>query len=358
MMVPVDENMKDSTKEVDPSDSKKNKSSKDAKYEAIRSLSDYYQTDKLPAARFLSALKKNEIGKLQEDDLRRCLEVLAEKDPDFSKTLDLLYRAVNVQSALTRQCVDFATQGCRQQLSAHYGIEIDIDRPAPAVFNEVLQGLKPALTGRKVDNYALNLLKAFGIWKSYSRNLDEIEATELLVNALIADRERRRGSISSTADILFRPATKMKAMTDILQVVKNGLTKITLAKKAESHERQEREKESRRSQTLQEKLAGAVEEIDKKTRKIGELEANLIRLEKDKASLEQRVEHNQAVSIHGKGELKGRSRVFLEKRLTPLLETALEFTELDPPRKGVILERLEMAKEEIRKEIEWLKSTD
>jgi len=356
-MVPEDEIIQQAETKDEPRDVKEKKEPA-YKLEAIRSLTDYYQSDKLPASRFLSALKKNRLGKLQDDDIQRCLEGLDDADSDFIKTLDLLYRAVGIQTPLARQCINFVSQACRQQLTVHNKIEIDLTKAANVIFDEVLRILKPELTGKKVDTRSFNLLKALGIWESHSRNLDEVEIIKLLTKELMPQKERGSGGLSSVADILFRPATKIKAMTDILQVAENGVAKATLARHSEIWERQQRKKESRRAQDLQEQLKRAIEEQHAKEREIGVLKTDLAHSEDERALLEQKIEYDQAVSIHGKGELRGRSRVFLEKKLTPLLETAYEFAELDPPRKSIIVERLEMARDEIRKEIEWLRSTD
>ncbi len=342
------------TEKKDETDDVKKKKEPAYKSEAIRTLTDYYQTDKLPASNFLRTLKKNKVGRLQDDDIQRCLEGLDDADPDFVKTLDLLYRAVGIQTPLAKQCISFASQACRQQLNVHNKIEIDLNKAANIIFDEVIRILKPELTGKKVSSRSFNLLKAFGILKRHSRNLDEVEIIELLTKELMSQEERGSDGLSSVADILFRPATKIKAMTDILQVAENGVAKAKLARQSEIRERQQREKEYGRAQDLQEKLNRAIEELHAKEREIGELKTSLAHSEDEKTSLEQKIEHAQAVSTHGKEELRGRSRVFLEKKLTPLLKTAQEFAELDPPRKNIIVERLEMAMEEIRREIEWL----
>ena len=327
--------------------------------EGIRSLSDYYNIDKLSASRFLNAAKNNKIGKLQEDDKYLCLESLDVKDPDFSKTLDLLFQAVRNQTPLAKQCIGYASQACKQQLREHYKIDIDIHKAANVIFDEVLQILKPELTNKKADARSLNLLKGLGIWKSYSRNLNDIELTEILMNELMKrNKTKSSGGISSVAEILLRPSTKIKAMTDMLQIAESSMSKAKLAIYSEGQERQQRENEHKRAQGLQAELIEANQKLQRKEAENLGLSANLERAENEKKTLEQQIKHEQAVSIHGKGELKGHSRVFLEKKLIPLLETALEFAELDPPRKNIIVERLEMASEEIKKEIEWLKSTD
>ena len=328
------------------------------KPEDLRSLGDYYQTKKLAAARFLSALKKNKITKLQEDDVQRCLDGLDDTDPELARTLDLLYRAASSQTPLARQCITFAAQACRQQLSRHYKIDLDLNKAANVVFAEIFHSLKPGLIGKKVDNRSLNLLKAVGIWKIHSRNLDEVEAVGFLAKELLSKKGSRNGGVPAVFEILFRPANKIKAMTELVRVAEKGLIKAQHAREAEIRERQQSDKQSKRAQDHLDQLEAARAELGRKEEEIAMLKTKLRMSVDEKASLEQTIEHQQAISAHGEGELRGRSRVFLEKKLSPLLETAHEFAELNPPRKNIIVERLDMAKEEIRREIEWLRSTD
>jgi len=204
----------------------------------------------------------------------------------------------------------------------------------------------------------VNLLKAVGIWKSHSRNLDEVETVGFLAKEFLSDKANRNGRIPTVFEILFRPANKIKSMIDMLQVSGHVLIKAQHAREAEIRERQQRDKETKRAQGYLDQLREAKAGLERKEEEIASLSAKLKASEDERASLEKRVEHQQAISAHREGELKGRARVFLEKKLSPLLETAYEFAELAPPRKSIIVERLEMAIEEIRREIEWLRSTD
>ncbi|QBQ53824.1 hypothetical protein [Nitrosococcus wardiae] len=328
------------------------------KSEDLRSLNDYYQIKKLSATRFLSALKKNKVAKLQENDVQHCLDGLDDKDPEFARTLDLLFYAARAQSPLARQCITFASQACRQQLSKHYQIDLDLNKSADVIFAEAFHGLKPGLTGKKVDNRSVNLLKAMGIWKIHSRNLDEIEAVGFLAKELLSKKANRNGGIPAIFEILFRPMNKIKAITDMLRIAEYGLIKAQHARELEMRERQQRDREFRRAQDYLDQLREARAELERKEGEIADLRAKLKASEDERAFLEKRIEHQKAISAHREGELRGHSRVFLEKKLSPLLETAHEFAELKLPRESIIVERLEMAREEIRREIEWLRSTD
>lgn len=337
---------------------KKNRKKPAVKSEDLRSMKDYYYLDKVPAARFLTALKKNKITKFQENDIQHCLDSLDEKDPEFAKTLELLFRAANAQWSLARQCVAFASRACTQQLSKHYQIELHLNKSANVVFAEVLHGLTPGLTEKTVDYRAVNLLKAVGLWESCSRSLDEVNAVGLLAEELLTTKAKGSRGIPPVFEVLFRPANKVKAMTDMLRVAEHSLIKAQHARESEIRERQHRNKEFRRAQDYLDQLKEARAELETKQEEVTALRATLTASENERASLEKKIGHQQAISAHKEGELKGRSRVFLEKKLIPLLETAHEFAELDPPRKSTIVERLEMAQDEIRGEIEWLRSTD
>lgn len=324
----------------------------------VKSLADYYRLSKLPAQRFLSAMKKNNIGKLRDDDVQFCLASLDRSDPEFGKTLDLLFRSANVRSSLAQQCVTFASRACRQQLSRHYQINLDLNKPANDLFVEVFHRLKPALTGKRTDDRSANLLKAVAIWESHSRNLDEVEAVGFLAKQLLSKRAHSDGEIPAAFQVLFKPATKIKTMGDMLRVAERTLLKAERARASEIQERDERERAFRRSQDYLNQIREANSKLGEKDDEIAGLRARLEASEDEKASLQKKMEHQKAISAHEEGDLKGRFRVFLERKLRPLLETAHEFAELDPPRKSIIVERLEIAEEEIRRETEWLKSTD
>lgn len=326
--------------------------------EDLRSLNDYYRIKKLPAARFLAALKKNKVAKFQDDDYQRCLDGLDEQDPEFARTLDLLFRAASASSPLAKQCIAFATQACSQQMVKHYRIAPDLNTSANAFFAEVFHGLKSGLIGSKTNRRSVNLLKAVGIWMSHSRNLDEVETIGFLAKELLSQKAKRSGGIPAAFEILLRPAIKIRVMSDMLRVAEHGLSKAQHARESEIKARQQRDRESSRAQDYFGQLSSARAELERKAEEIAALGTKLQASNEKRAALETRIEHQQAISVHGEGELRGRSRVFLENKLSPLLATAREFAELDPPRTGTIVERLEMAQEEIRNEIEWLRFTD
>ena len=306
--------------------------------EDIRSLADYYRIDKLTALKFLSTLKKNEVRELQDEDIDGCLKNLNDTDPDFIKTLDILYRTIDTKTPLERQCIDFVQRACRQNININFD-----GKDVNTVFDDAVRKLRPTLDDKKVDTLSFNLLKSLGILLCHRRNLDDEKATELLAKVLISENKRERS-------ILFRQDIKFKEFTNILQIAKKGITKAISAQEQMLREKQQRE-------NLRNQLNRAKEELQSKDREIEKLKADIANSESENRSLEQKIRDDQAISIHEKGELRGRSRVFLEKKLTPLLETAHEFSELEPPRKSIIIERLEMAMEEIRREIEWLKPT-
>ncbi|MEY3220587.1 MAG: hypothetical protein RIT27_1944 [Pseudomonadota bacterium] len=324
---------------------------------SLMSFVDYYQTKKLPAKRFLSFLKNNEIDVLQKQDIKLCLEQLDKNDPDFARTLEIFYCALNTQTKLGRQLVDFGSQACRQQLKAHCNVNIDLEQPANVIFEGILLVLKPKLCDKKPNTLLLNLLKLFGLYLNHTRNLNEFELISLLVAEFVPQNSGKDNQLSNSIDVLFKPSTSLKIIIDTLIVTNSSLSKVKLAKDSESCERQQRQKEQERVQVLQKQLDEAKSELSKKEQSILELLSNLEQSKIEKESLEKKIQDIQTVNTFKKNELEGRCRVFLDRKILPLLENALEATDLEPPRKNIITERLEMAKEQIMKEIKWL-STD
>jgi len=327
------------------------------KSEEVSSLIDYYQAKKLSAKNFLSLSKKNKTDALPEQDIKQCLEQLDKNDPDFSRTLKLLHQALSVRIKSGKPLVDFAFQACRQQLKVCYNLDLNLEQPANILFEQILQVLKPKLEAKKPDYLSLNLLKASGFWLNYAVNLGEFELVALLAKEFASQKSEKPNQTSNAIDILLRPDTNLRTMIDTLTVADSGLSKAKRAKDSEIREQQRRQKEYERAQALQKRLDEAKSELSKKEQRIVELLSNLEQSEVEKESLEKKIQDIQTVNTHRKSELKGHCRVFLDKKISPLLENALEATNLELPRKNIITERLEMAKEEIKREIKWL-STD
>ena len=95
---------------------------------------------------------------------------------------------------------------------------------------------------------------------------------------------------------------------------------------------------------------------DAKIEEISELTSKLADAEKEIAALTQKVKDENAYSMYENENIKDQSRVFLSGRLDPLLETAFECAQLNPPRQHIVLERIEIVREEIKREIERLQS--
>ena len=159
-------------------------------------------------------------------------------------------------------------------------------------------------------------------------------------------------------EILFRPAAKVKATKDMLILASLGATRAKEANDTAARERQTYLREHDRSEQLTRELQEKEALLSQKDVTISELHAQVLVLGEQIESLKKKIDNDSAVNRHDRSELMGRARVFLDRSILPLLATAREFAELDPPRKATIIEKLEMAAEKISKEIEWLRSSD
>jgi hypothetical protein len=59
-----------------------------------------------------------------------------------------------------------------------------------------------------------------------------------------------------------------------------------------------------------------------------------------------------------KQQLRSRSRAFIESKLMPVISSARDAAEMNPPRITAIIDRLDQIQEEILKESEWLASSE
>ncbi len=321
-------------------------------------VSAYYEGKRQSAVRFLADMKKRKMSRFDPDDLQECIRRLDDLDPDFSRTLDLLFRAVGMRSPIAIHCISFVFESMSEQLKSHYKVSVDVEKPANVLFSDVLSGVSHGIRSKPIDLKALNLLKALGIWAGSSRNLDELDVIESLASELVQRDQDSDVGVPPSLHILFKPSAKRKAMVDMLALVNQLLLRATYARKAEEAQRVQRLKENKRFSECMGLLGACKIELQRANERLDSLRDELATLRAENESLSRQVASQKALNSHGEGELRGRARVFLEKKLKPLLRDAHEFAELDPPRKSIIVERLEMAQEEIRKEITWLQSTD
>lgn len=322
----------------------------------IVGLGDYYANRKLTADRFLHELKKNRIEKFPSEDVGRVTGQLDEFDPVFSKTLDLLYRATAKRHPLTNDCVSFAAEAIRQQLSRHYALVLDLEVSAREVFLAAVSGLEKAVTAKRTDVRAFNLMRAAAIWLSVSRNIDLLDEVEILGAHLLRSK-LDHSALKVGMSILFRPAAKLKATRDMLVLASLGSTKAKEADDAAVRERQMYLREHGRADQLARDLEQKQMLLSERDATIAALQAQASELAEQIEALGKKIDSDLAVTKHDRAELAGRARVFLDRTILPLLTTAHEFAELDPPRKATIIEKLNMAMEKIKEEIRWLGSS-
>lgn len=322
----------------------------------IVGLGDYYANRKLTADRFLRELKKSRIEKFPTEDVGRVTGQLDELDPVFAKTLDLLYRATAKRHPLTNDCVGFTAEAIRQQLSRHYALTFDPEISAREVFTSVVAGLEKAVTAKRTDVRAFNLMRATAIWLSVSRNLDVLDEVEILGSHLLRGRPDH-ATPKAGMNILFRPAAKLKATRDMLILASLGSARAKEGNDAAARERQACLREHDRAEKLARNVGEKETLLRERDATIVELRGQASALADQIEALRKKIDNDLAVSRHDRSELVGRARVFLDRAILPLLATAHEFAELDPPRKATIIEKLNMAMEKIREEIRWLESS-
>ena len=316
-------------------------------------LADYYSDEGYSVRQFLKSLKKCGVTSFQKEDIDKTLSMLDDLDPNFSKSLDLLFKAKGKKTVLFKEIVNFVRRACKQQLEVHYTIT-DLDRlPAgnrlSAVVTKLLNEL-PLKTDKGKQSF--NLVKALAIGLSESRELDDNEITKILVDSLTKQNvTNTKAAIPRVLDILLKPTANFKSTTNVLHVANTGFTQARLAT-------DERNRESQKKLHVEQKLEDVQTELSNNYKTTKNLEEIIDTLAGENKLLTKQIEDNQAVSNHAASELKGRSKVLLEHKITDLLKQALEFSELDPPRTNVTIERIEMALTEIRRELSWLRSMD
>ena len=311
------------------------------------SLTEFLAADRASARRFVQLMSKRPT--LTEDDLAQSRGMIDAQPKKMGRVVELARAAANFvpqPGILLSWCEEIVR--ARDERLRNWAL--DPGQDAGAAFSELLSWAHPSIRG-KGDRakrqlaescvlVGLNLLIA-------RRGLSPLKALRSLASASQGHSERRGGAS------LERAATKQlmragaKLLFELARVAALSEREITAAEDARRTAISFADELRRKNEALEEvsdSLAAHVKMIDQaladRDRRIGELTAELDGT---------RTHANQDLRL-----LKARFRRQIGERLEGLLSDAWDALDTNPPHPDVTLERLEMAREVIRKELEWL----
>lgn len=320
---------------------------------AVVSEWDSFFTERRPVARvFVDQLRRGVFRVPSEQELTATARLIVERKTGFALLLALLQNVGQEQDSLSDSVVRLAELALRQDgtLAPPQGGDRG---PYVGLGKQLLMVTrKKRLTVRQ--RHICFTFIALGVRKGA---LEDGEVLELLrgVFPLARTREARRSGASaetaSPMEILVRglgSRADVRGLLDLAEVSRARISEVeerrTLAEEARA--RAEREKTS---------LAREVEMRERELERLdgvkAELELRIAQLDSLNADLRTEFRHRL-------DETRGRLRGLFGGELSRWLESAYEASTAEPPRTAVIRERLETAIAVIRREIEWLRTSE
>ncbi len=309
-------------------------------------LSEFLLADKVSARRFVRVLVKR--PQLADDDLARSHGILTEHPTRIGRVAELARAAtqsVPSPTVLLRWCEDVL----RAQDEALSEWARDTSQDARAALDDLLKWAYPQIRGKGNPSarqraeacllIGLHLLHA-------RRSLSPLDALRSVASATLAPRDKRRtGSPDRSAGKLIFHATA-KQLFELARVAELAGTEIALAEEAR-----------RSASSLVEKLRFEIETAegarDTLSAEVQDLNRELSIRKSRIAALEADLEGARTRAIQDTSKLKARFRRQGE-RLAGLLADAWDSIDADPPHPAVARERIEIAREAIQEESEWL----
>jgi hypothetical protein len=310
-------------------------------------LSEFLLADKVSARSFVQRLRK--APPLADDDLARSHEVISAQPTKIGRVLELARAAgqnVPQPGALLRWC----EQVLRSRDEALRQWALDPNQEARSAFTELLKWAYPKIqknADRATRQLAesclllgLNLLIA-------RRSLSAIDALRAVSVESARSRDGRRAVSSDREAMRLLVRASAKQLLELSNTVALCDGEIISAKDGR-----------RAALALIENLQGEKSELENNQQtlntKIDSLTLELAERENRIAGLTADVESTGTRALQDLRILKARFRRRIGEGLAGLIADAWDSIDTDPPHLNVARERLEIAREAIRKEMEWL----
>ncbi len=315
------------------------------------SLSEFLGANKVSSRRFIQHISKRPA--LTEDDLARAHALIDAQPAKMGRVVELARAAAGaVPQPGTLLC--WCEQVLRSRDDALHDWALDPDQVSEAAFRELLNWAYPLIRG-KGDRARRQLAEAcvlVGMNLLIARRaLAPLHALRQLASASGTHGDRRGTSLERTATKqLMRVGVKQ--LVDLARVAAlcdKEMTAVEDAHRAAvglaGNLRRDKETLENERDALTAKVQGLSRDLDQKESRIVELTADL--------------EGARVRALQDIDKLKARFRREIGERLGGLLADAWDAIDTDPPHPTVARERLEIARDAIRREIEWLnKSSD
>lgn len=317
------------------------------------SLASYYADPKASAGRLLSAWNKGTATLPSDSERHSVLETLQATDPDLKKSLQLATNGFMARrAAIANMLVSWVQQVIVSQFDAQGWMFPNQEQGASAVYQAVLVRLRLGLDeSRKARKRYSRVALLTLLWLHHSRQLRVTEAASEMhaVFGSSIDNQSDLRRVERAAAVFL--GTKANELTSVLDF--SSLWESRLRS------------EGARAANIEKILHDAESKIALLEREQASLhdEVNQLRSQNEKLSgecedLRRRELERQEGGDHRVLELRSRSTAFLNRLADGQLTIAMEAAKLIPPRPTVVIEKLELGISAIKKEVQWLQSSD
>jgi hypothetical protein len=300
------------------------------------------------ASSFLKDLREANRWEFASDDVEAALDAHAARDKDFGRTNQLLAAALKERDGrFARPVIGFAEAAIRRRLADNpHLIGVDTDAPATASerFDLVARALRSRLRESKRRAESTNLLIATLLCASRDGGMAAGAAVARLISALEIDPSR-----SADRGVLTWLGEKPKEVRPALELAAPWV-------------RSTRDLESRATElqtTLDHEIAGRREaeaEVVRLSKEVADLQQAMADAQAEVARLEESLRAVDVHADHDARRLKARVAGVLDAQLRDLVATVEEALSVDPPRVEVAREKVDVILRELERQVLWLRS--
>jgi len=321
----------------------------------IRSVLDLFTVKGANSTKLLRELeKKTTSWQFDAADVDAALAVLPDKDPHLARTRQLVHEAIEQHDGrFSRAAGEFAMRAAAEDLSGLRLWPLSDDTEPIAALTELAARTASRLKHPNEERRAHNVLMIGVDLLSARRGLAFESAAPILgdtVGKPAEYSERRSKPRRHRMATVTSPRNDLDRVRDLLDLLQPWQRDLDDARQAERSARTEQE----RAHSDTASARAAVEQL---TRELTTVKKELAEARQEVAGLRDQAKDVRIVASADVSELRGRTISFLNSRLRDLLATAKEAGDADPPRIPTAMRLLDQAIAEVRREVEWLRSS-
>ena len=322
---------------------------------AITSLCDYYRNPRAKPGSLLRMIRESKLTAFTTEDQAKALSFLDEKDPHLSRTLKIAGASLPkgpVQKVPAT--IQWVSQVVRTRLGEEWLVLDDPGRPVELIYRQICDACV-VIKNRKKQNakLALNLAALAAIWLHITRGLEPRALLPALAESGLlgnADGGSVAQGIRIVAAVIKSPVRLdvVRALTALDSGHRSSEINADAALRRLQSEVERTTTDLQAARSRQQLLEQQLKESD----------TAIAALTRDLEISAQRIRDQRVQSRHDLTTLRDRSSAFLKTLRDRWLQSALEASQMAPPRTAVVLERLEMALSDMEQEVSWLTSLD